>query len=641
MLVSSLACLLFAAAAFGQATVNEALETASIYVNAGTGSDSNPGTQAEPLKTIGAAAALAESNNYGGVGSRVIIAAGTYRESITLAHSKKDTAMPITFEAASNGTVVVSGAVVYTGWAQSASHPGIYTNSWTNDWGTCPQLTSCPFQQDITLRQELIAVNGTLLTQVLSPAQMQRGTFYVDNRSAQVYVWPAAGTDMSTATVEVATLPALLTIEQKSNIVIRGLTFQYANTCHAQAAVTVQVTSSNILFDSDTFRWNNGQGLAIENPATYFTVVNSVAEHNGDSGFQQSQTRYGLWQSDTTSYNNWRGAQGADYACNTAGLHAWGAHEDTILGLTTSFNQSYGIHWDTDNANINSSGIKAAGNLLSGLFLEKDEGPIVIDSGYTCNQNSPYAVGGLVLRNSENVSLVNSVLMNNLTSQIAVIGLKGGIPVENWETGQAYNLVTKNFTNTGNIIQGKTSSQLLFKDTYLNSSDWSSFESTLSSSGNTWWNPQNSASPYKLPTPKLGTSYDFSSWRSVTAQDSNSSFQAPSGNPGSPCNRGPVGSDYWLTVDNALLAVNPGGQATFNLTVTPLNFTGPVTLTVDGVSEVKGLSATLTPSSITTAGNSVLTVTAGSETPPGTYSLTVIGNQGNMTRTVTVRLTVD
>ncbi len=144
-------------AAFGQANVNEALETADIYVNGTTGNDNNSGSKSSPLKTIGAAASLAITNNHNNIGTKVTIDAGTYRESISLSHSPKDTSWPITFEAASGATVIVSGATVYTGFSEYSENKSIYTTSWTHNWGTCPQLESCSFQQEITMRQELVA----------------------------------------------------------------------------------------------------------------------------------------------------------------------------------------------------------------------------------------------------------------------------------------------------------------------------------------------------------------------------------------------------------------------------------------------------------------------------------------------------
>jgi Protein of unknown function (DUF1565) len=641
VLCVSASVLFFSHTVFAQANVNEGLETAFLYVDAVKGSDSNSGSQSAPFKTISKAASVAQTNNQSGIGTRVTINPGTYRESISLTHNKKDTSLPITFEAATNGTVIVSGATVYSAWAKYSGNSSIYTNGWLNDWGTCPQLWSCPFQQDIMMRREIVAVNGTVLTQVLSLTQMQTGTFYVDEKGAQIYVWPPSGTNMGTATVEVGTLPTLLSIQQKSNIVVRGLTFQYANTCRWGAAVQLMGSSSNILFDSDIFQWNNAQGIDLSNPTTYFTVENSSFLHNGDSGIQESETKYGLWQSDTTSYNNWRGAQAGYYACNTAGLHGWGAHNDSINDLTISFNEAYGLHWDTDHANISTSGINASNNLMSGVFIEKDEGPITLDKSYICNQNSSLTVGGLVLRNSPGVSLTNSVVMNNAPAQVIVIGVAGGMMVKNWETGVSKNLITENFTNTSNTIQGNSSTQLVFKDSYLGGADWTDFQTTLSSSKNTWWNASNSSTPFTVPSPKSGTKDSFAQWQGATGEDSSSSFKAPSGTPGAACSLTPAGTDFWLTIDNALLTVKPGGKATYNLALTSLNFTGTANLILDGISEVKGLSATLSAGSIKTSGSSVLTVTAGSSTAKGTYSITVIANSGNLTRTVTTQLTVN
>ena len=160
LLLSSVSAFFLLGTAFGQATVNESLETASLYVDGATGKDTNPGTESKPLKTIGAAAALAETNNQNSIGTKITIEAGLIRETLKLSHSSKDTNLPITFEAATNGTVIVSGATVYTGWSEYSQNHSIYTTSWTHNWGTCPQLTSCPFQQEITMRQELIAVMG-------------------------------------------------------------------------------------------------------------------------------------------------------------------------------------------------------------------------------------------------------------------------------------------------------------------------------------------------------------------------------------------------------------------------------------------------------------------------------------------------
>ena len=621
-----------------QADVNESLETAFLYVDAIHGSDSNPGTKLLPLQTISAAAALATTNNYNNIGTRVTINPGTYRESVMMTASLRNTSMPITFEAAINGTAVISGAVVYSGWTKDATNPNLYTNAWNNTWGVCAQYTACPYQQEIVMRQEMLIINGVPMTQVLAMSQMRQGTFLVDTTNAIVYVWPPAGTNMSTATVEVATLPQLFTLENMSNIVLRGLTFQYANSCHFTPAVKIS-NPNNVLLDSDTFQWNNARGLSFAD-GSYFTVQNSLASHNGDNGFHEVQTLYGLWQSDTTSYNNWRGAQGAYYACGAGGVYFYEAHNDNINGFTTAFNQSWGIHWDTDNENITTTGILASGNLLAGLFVEKDEGPVTFSQAYVCNQTLTTSPGGLALRNSEQVSLTNSVVLNNANSQVAITGTEGGIEVTNWQTGQQYNLITQNFTNTGNTIEATTSSQQVFADAALNGSDWTSFQTTLVSNNNTWWNAD-STTPFTVPIPHTKTSVNFSGWQSDTLQDSSSIFAAPSGNPGQACTLTPEPADFWLTADSTSVSTNSSGNApAVDFTITPLNLTGTVELSLDGISEVPGLTATLSPNSIITPGTTALSIKAAANTAPGTYPITVIATHGSKTRTATISLVV-
>ena len=144
-----------------------------------------------------------------------------------------------------------------------------------------------------------------------------------------------------------------------------------------------------------------------------------------------------------------------------------------------------------------------------------------------------------------------------------------------------------------------------------------------------------------MPTPKKNSKTNFSGWQGDTLTDATSSFKTPRSNTGAACNLQPVGTDFWFMVDHSSLTASPGGAAaTYNLTLTPLNFNGTVKLTLDGISEVRGLSATLSANTLKISGTSALTVTAGSNTAPGTYSITVIANSGSMTRTVTVQLVV-
>ena len=466
-----------------QANVNEGLETALIYVDGTHGSDSNPGTKLQPFATIGKAASLATDNNQSGIGTRVIINPGTYRESIAIQSGHKSLSEPITFQAATNGTVIVSGADVWTGWSESGN---VYTHAWPYQWGACAPLPApAPVQQEIMLRQELIFVNGIPLTEVLSSSAMQPGTFYADESSSTVSIWPPSGVNMATATVEVATRPSLFSDSRQSDVVLRGMTFEYANTCRDYAAVTFsQVT--NILIDTDSFNWNNASGLWFNGQSENFTVQNSIANHNGQKGFATYQVKYGLWQSDTANYNNWRGAQSALYTYDSGSFRLFLDHDSTFNNVVSLFNQTQGAHFDTDNENVTFSAPLLANNLY-GFLLEKSEGPITVSGGYFCSNNmvNQVNVGGFDFRNSTNATLTGNVFFGNLMNQITVNGIQGGIEVSNWETGQSYNLITEDVTLSKNTIAAN-SSNYAFYDANLTGTNWTDFATTLTSKKNVW-----------------------------------------------------------------------------------------------------------------------------------------------------------
>jgi Abnormal spindle-like microcephaly-assoc'd, ASPM-SPD-2-Hydin len=620
---------------FAQANVNEGLETAFIYVNGNTGSDNNSGTKSDPLKTVGAAVAMAVSNNHKGVGSRVVISPGTYRESLSLGHGNESTNLPMTFEAATNGTVFVSGADVWTDWSVYSDNAKIYTQHWPYQWGMCPDSPVAPTQQDIILRREMLVVNGEPLTEVLSLTAMRPGTFFPDEANATIYVWPPTGTNLATATVEVAARPSLFTDYGQPYVVLRGLTFQYANTCRQSAAVDIN-NGTNVLIDSDAFLWNNGIGLSFTGPQN-FTVQSTTASHNGQMGFFTSQVKHGAWTSDTASYNNWRGAQGAYYSYDTGGGKFMFDHDGTFQNFTALFNQTHPIHFDTDNADFTVNSLIAVGN-ASSFLIEKSEGPATISDSYFC-ANTPFGQnyeGGITILNSTSLTYTGNTLFGNGTNQINLTGVEGGISVTNWETGQIYQLVTEHLTLQKNIVAGSSTAQVF--DSFLGGSDWNQLVSTLTSQNNTWWAGTN-AMAFTVPSPKY-SKINFSDWQALTGQDTSSKWYSAT-SPAA-CNVQAADPDY-LFLTNTIDAVtaSPAGQAVYNLATVALGgMTGTVNLSVDALSAIAGATATFTPPSVTTNATSTLMVTVKSTTPPGTYPITIVANNGSVTHTITVSLIV-
>jgi len=634
-------CLLLSSSpGWSQASVNETLESAVIYVDSAKGSDTNPGTSARPLKTLSAAASLAESNNQKNVGSRVIINPGTYREAVTFAATAKTTSAPVTFEAATSGTVFVSGAQTYTGW-KASGFSGVYTHAWPYAWGLCAPLPGSPVAPQIVLRREMVFVNGSPLTQVLASGEMMPGTFYVDEKGGTISIRPAAGTNVATADIEVSTLPQVWTVQGHSNLAMRGLTFEYANSCRDTGAVEVSGAgheASNVLFDGDRFVWNNAHGLRIAPAAANYTVQNSLASHNGESGFQASKVKYGLFQSDEASYNNWRGAQGAYYNWNSGGAHFYQMHDLTADGLDLNYNQSYAVHFDTDNENVTLSSVEAYGNQLVSIFVEKSQGPVSMANSAFCGGSQALSASnvGLVLRNSESVSVTGTSFVNYYNG-VQVTGVAGGTPVSNWETGQAYQLVAKNLTLMQDVVEAGAG-QRLFSDS-LGGADWTTFQGTLLSNYNTWWDGSNSK-PFMVPTSKTGTAESFSGWQTVTGQDKQSVFQAPSSS--FACSAVPDRTDYWFVVPYTVspATVGRGSAAAFTATLVPLGFNGTAQLSADGVQNIPGARGSWSASSIGPNGSATFTVTTGASTPAGTYPVVLMASSGGGVRTVTVLVTV-
>ncbi len=109
------------------------------------------------------------------------------------------------------------------------------------------------------------------------------------------------------------------------------------------------------------------------------------------------------------------------------------------------------------------------------------------------------------------------------------------------------------------------------------------------------------------------------------------SFKFPS------CGAGP---DFSLSASPASQTVVQGAGTSYTVTVTPSGgFTGTVTFSAGGLPA--GASATFNPASVTTSGNTTMSVTTSSTTPAGTFTLTVTGTSGTLSHTTTVTLVVN
>jgi len=428
-----------------------------LYVNAThpQASDQNPGSQALPFKTIGRAAAAAVANNAKQVGTKVLIGAGTYRESIYLLKNGRETDAPIVFEAA--GEVIVSGSDVWTGW-QSVSGNNVWAHAWPYAWGLAPAPSGWePYVTlaDIVRRREMVFVNGTALDQALSYSELQAGRFYVDENAQTLYIQPTGNIPISGAAVEVAVRPELFYASGKNNLVLRGIIFQHANTALDQRAVKFY-DSSNILVEDCQFRWNNWGGLGLE-LARNVTARRNGANHNGGAGIVTYKTRTLLFEDNETSYNNWRGMKGGFTGWAVAGKKNLLTHGGIFLRHKSYANQTHGIWFDSDCENISVDEADFCSNLEIGIYLEINQGPLTIE-----NSRIFWNKYGILIANSARVNLKGNNIHGNAASQIMVSGLDDAARLEtNWETGAQMGLRAEQAAWMNNVV-GQYGGQTVF-----------------------------------------------------------------------------------------------------------------------------------------------------------------------------------
>ncbi len=100
-------------------------------------------------------------------------------------------------------------------------------------------------------------------------------------------------------------------------------------------------------------------------------------------------------------------------------------------------------------------------------------------------------------------------------------------------------------------------------------------------------------------------------------------------------------ANFSITGSPSSQTVAAGNPASYSATVTPSGgFTGSVSLSVSGLPS--GASATFSPNSIAGgSGNSTMRVTTSTNTPAGSYTLTITGTSGSLTHSTTVALVVN
>jgi hypothetical protein len=485
------------------------VEGTTVYVST-SGADTNPGTQSSPVRTIQRGVVLGNQLVASGSNARVLVAAGTYRETVTL--GSQSGSGRLTIEGAGATTTILTGAdAISTGWAEVGD--GTYSRAWTNNWGFKPLpggwdwfwSTSTNPDKDSLRRYEVMFFNGSPLLPTLDRSRLTPGTFYVDETNDKIYLYPPS--TMSGATVEIGMRNLVMSIVGRNNVTLKNLTMQRSRGAVQDAMIAVQ-SSAGIIFDGIVVKHAAYNAIGGSGPG--LTILNSTLTANGVNAYSDYRTVGLRIENTVISDNNWRAP--------AVGLYGWDSvfkifqgRNATMRGVSWVNNTGNGLWLDSDNANILVEGSLMKGNFSKGVSLEKNQGPIVLRNNRVCNNGA-----GVVDAQSDNVTLEGNQIFDNNDFNLAFGGHYTGQTWTIHDTGQSYTGRTLYWSVTGNAIAGSgtgnyaTGGGWLFWHTdYQAPGAWATSRNSFRAfDGNTWAHTQKSA-PFMLP----GGARTFEQWR--------------------------------------------------------------------------------------------------------------------------------
>lgn len=473
--------------------------------------DTNAGTPALPLRTVARAAVLAGEGHARGEDVRVVVGPGVYRETVRLTGSGVGGDGSITFEAREGGTAIISGSDVWGNW-RKGRRGEVYSHPWPYTWGLAPYPPG--WQGNVELapivrRREMIFMNGVPLTQVLSQAEMEPGTFYVAEEVATVYLSPPPGVAVEGGTVEVAVRAGIFRGARVHNLRVRGLTFSHdGSPLDGTAAAFDDCTELRV--EECQFRHNNWTGFGVHT-SQGVVVRGNVANENGAIGMEAYQSKNLWYEANETSYNNWRGVRGDFITWATGGLKHLLVHGGVYRAHRSVGNHACGCWFDTDCREIVVDDLYTGHNEGEGLFIEALQGPVTVTRGTICHNGGP----GIYTEGATQVTVQGAIIYGNGDAQIKA--LRGPRAVTDWETQAKQNEPSSHWTLAHNVIVSTNDTQNL-----IDAANSEAFVGTLTANDNLWYSPGKSRG---FVIEHRGVS--FERWRAVTGQDGRSLLADP------------------------------------------------------------------------------------------------------------------
>lgn len=411
-------------------------------------SDSNPGTQSRPWKTLTRAGNAKELSP----GDQVLIGSGVYRESLNIRVSGEPN-RPITFAAEASAKVVIKGSEVLRGnWTKVGDQKELkepYPNAFANVWRI--QLTDAHFNENETpqayrghdkrwisqvFMDDQIALqrigedplyDNRSITQLASVGRIKEDltleSFYFEPNTHFLYVKTASRPDWRTYEIGVRGL--VVSARDVHDVVIKGLEVRQNRQTVPQWPIFEVARCQRVIVEDCKVYQADFCGLALGRSSG--CVVRSCdLSNNGNSGLEMGNCNGCLIEGCTMLFNNYRKFFG--------GWHAGGMkaipknRECTVQNCEVAYSSaSAGIWFDTDNSDIRILNNICHHNGTMGIYYEINPG-----GGLIAN-NLVYANRGrgIFVSGSQNTWVVNNTVAENGGGGIVCIQREKPYTVEN------------------------------------------------------------------------------------------------------------------------------------------------------------------------------------------------------------------
>lgn len=480
------------------------------WVSQSTGNDGNPGTKANPWKSISRA-------NRAGVlrpGDAVVIRQGTYRESIAPAEAGTS-GKRITFAAYPGERVVVSGAELMNGeWSQSG-------NAWRHTW-TLPLKADIPKNQSVAqrpeFRREMVIVDGRVLKPVFARSAVVPGTFYVegsDTAPKAIYMRLPGDASPSGHNIEVGKRSALFLPKGASEnwcgakngwYRVVGLTFRYAVNSADWAAVCSGWEGS--LFEENTIEWTNGTAIDIQGRNN--VLRGNRANNNGMRGIG-GRCRGCRLEYNETSDNNWKNH---GYGYGSSGIKLIYTYSTVISHHLSERNNGAGIWFDVSNEDNVIEKSRISNNVGRGILLEHETVRTLVKNN---------VIYGTKLHPNEATGIQTQATSHNTIVHNTIIGNEGyGIWIKSNPRAQdGYNKIYNNL-----LVDNATSGRPAHSEIRLDGETLSNVRTNTLNGNRYWPHAGRAGNTFFLRTDdgQMYSGNDIQQWRSKTGSDASAAM---------------------------------------------------------------------------------------------------------------------